>query len=137
MPYLIGFNCSEGVKESIWQARAMNFYGEYLLPCGKGSFGVNSAFMSLNRYEQMLFDYVENRAEEKLFWEARVADVWRREKNSEQGVLDLNAQLWEYFEERSRYESPFREVVQREGAAKISMLNLSEYLLRMWTASTP
>ncbi|MCH6255999.1 hypothetical protein MLD52_05530 [Puniceicoccaceae bacterium K14] len=93
--------------------------------------------MSLNRYEQLLLDYVEMRDEEKRFWLARVIEIWKRGGNSERAVLDLNAQLWEYFEERSRYESPFREIVLREGRAKISMISLSEYLLKMWTVSTP
>lgn len=81
----------------------------------------------------MLFDYLEGRDDEKRYWEARVMDIWSKDKATKRAVLTLNALLWEYFEERSRHESPFREVVLREGAAKISMLNLSEYLLRMWT----
>ena len=89
--------------------------------------------MSLNRYERMLMDYLENHAEEKRLWEARVWEIDRRGGRRESKVLDLSSLLWEYFEERSRFESPFREVVIHEGSKKISMLNLSEYLLRMWT----
>ena len=89
--------------------------------------------MSLNRYERMLKDYLENHLEEKRFWEARVWEIDRRVGRRESKVLDLNSLLWDYFEERSRFESPFREVVIHEGSKKISMLNLSEYLLRMWT----
>jgi len=89
--------------------------------------------MSLNRYERILMDYLENHAEEKRYWEARVLEIDRRGGRRESKVLDLNSSLWEYFEERSRFESPFRELVIHEGSKKISMLNLSEYLLRMWT----
>ncbi len=88
--------------------------------------------MSLNRYEQMLFNYLESHSEEKRYWEARVLEIARRDGRRESQVLDLNRSLWEYFEERSRFESPFREIIIHEGDRKISMLNLSEYLLRMW-----
>lgn len=88
--------------------------------------------MSLNRYEQMLFSYLENHAEEKRFWMSRVLELARRDGSAKDKVLDLNGMLWDYFEERSRFESPFREVAIHEGLRKISMLNLSEYLLRIW-----
>lgn len=88
--------------------------------------------MSLNRYEQMLMNYIECHAEEERFWKARVLEVSRRGVRREAQALELNGLLWEYFEERSRFESPFREIVIHEGDRKISMLNLSEYLLRMW-----
>ncbi len=80
----------------------------------------------------MLFNYIECHAEEKRFWEARVLETSRLAIRRESQALELNGLLWEYFEERSRFESPFREVVIHEGDRKISMLNLSEYLLRMW-----
>ncbi len=88
--------------------------------------------MSLNRYEQMLFDYLENRPDEKRYWESQVLDLSRRNSRFETIASDLNRMFWDYFEERSRYESPFREVAIREGLDRISMLNLSEYLLRVW-----
>ena len=87
--------------------------------------------MSLNRYEQLLYNYLESHDDEKRFWMAHVLEISRRGGRRENQVLDLNAQLWEYFEERSRFESPFREVVIHEGDRKISMINLSEHLLRI------
>ena len=93
--------------------------------------------MSLNRYEQILFNYVETRSEEKVFWEARVLELAKRRGRRETAVLDLNGMLWEYFEERSRFESPFREVAIHEGMERISMLNLAEYLMRMWAPPPP
>jgi len=89
--------------------------------------------VSFNRYEQLLFDYLENHADERRFWTSRVFDM-SRSGSHEATVLDLNSQLWEYFEERSRYESPFKEIVVSEGLQRISLLNLSEYLVRMWGA---
>ncbi len=83
----------------------------------------------------MLFNYLDSRDDEKAYWRARVNEVARRSDRREVAVLDLNSMLWEYFEERSRFESPFREVVIHEGMEKISMLNLSEYLLRSWASA--
>lgn len=88
--------------------------------------------MSLNRHEQILFDYLENHPDEKRFWETQVLDVSRRSARVETMASDLNRMFWEYFEERSRHESPFREVAIREGLDRVSMLNLAEYLLRVW-----
>jgi hypothetical protein len=88
--------------------------------------------MSLNRYEQILSDYIEGRPEEKRFWMARVLELARRPGRREEAVLELNAQLWEYFEERARHESPFREIAVGDGLRRVSLLNLAEYWLRMW-----
>lgn len=88
--------------------------------------------MSLNRYEQILSDYVDNRPEEKRFWSSRVLELARRPGRQEAAVLELNGLLWEYFQERARHESPFREIVVGEGLCRISLLNLAEYWLRMW-----
>ncbi len=92
--------------------------------------------MSLNRYEQILMNYLECHSEEKRFWEARVTEISRSGGRLESRALELNGILWEYFEERARFESSFREVLIHEGDPKTSMLNLSEYLLRMWAPPT-
>ncbi len=88
--------------------------------------------MSLNRYEQLLFDYLESNPDEKRYWVDRVLEVARAGGRREVQALDLNGMLWEYFEERSRFEASFAEGEIGGSARKISMLNLSEYLLRMW-----
>lgn len=87
--------------------------------------------MSLNRYEQLLHDYIESRPEERRYWYERVREIERDNPRREAAALGLNAELWEYFQERSGHESQFTEVVA-SGGGKLSMLNLSEYLLRMW-----
>jgi len=88
--------------------------------------------MSLNRYESLLLGYLENHPEEKRYWEGRVREVAGRKVSRSQSAQDLNSMFWDYFEERSRHQSPFREVATHENMQKISMLNLSEYLMRMW-----
>lgn len=92
--------------------------------------------MSLNRYEQLLHDYIESLPEERRFWLDRVLEIERGASRREEAALALNAELWEYFEERARHESDFARVVSA-GGGKLSMLNLSEYLLRMWGAVKP
>lgn len=87
--------------------------------------------MSLNRYEQLLYDYIESLPEERRFWQDRVVEVAETNRRRETSALLLNSELWEYFEERSRHEPAFSDVVGG-GLGKLSMLNLSEYLLRMW-----
>lgn len=89
--------------------------------------------MSLNRYEQLLYDYIESLPEERRYWLERVVEVAETNRRREAAALALNGELWDYFEERSRHEPEFADVVGA-GAGKVSMLNLSEYLLRMWTA---
>ncbi|MDQ8185867.1 hypothetical protein [Pelagicoccus sp. SDUM812002] len=88
--------------------------------------------MSLNRYEQLLFDYIESLPEERRFWFDRVVQVAETSRRRETAALILNSELWEYFEERSRHEAGFADVVGG-GLGKLSMLNLSEHLLRMWS----
>jgi len=93
--------------------------------------------MSLNRYESMLYGYLENHPDEKRYWQGRVRDVAARKMSRDQAARDLDSMFWDYFEERSRHQSPFREVATHENMQKISMLSLSEYLLRMWAPPPP
>ncbi len=88
--------------------------------------------MSLNRYETLLRNYIDTHPDELRYWRALVLDMAAGARRREDAALRLNAALWEYFEERSRHASPFREIVVAEGMERISMLNLSEYLLRIW-----
>ncbi len=90
------------------------------------------SFMSFNRYEQLLYDYIDRNDEEKRFWEGRVVEIGRQGGRLEGLVLGLNDQLWDYFEERARFDPVLRDLRFHDGEPKISMLNLSEYLLRMW-----
>lgn len=95
--------------------------------------GVSPAMvrMSLNRYEQLLHDYVESLPEERGFWLNRVTEVAAGNRRRETAALLLNAELWDYFVERARHEPAFARLCDG-GAGKLSMLNLSEYMLRMW-----
>jgi hypothetical protein len=90
------------------------------------------ASMSLNRTEQMVFDYLQAQPDEKRHWHEKVCGVSARARDPHAAALELEAELWRYFEERSAVASPFREAAQREGLRRISLRNLAEYLLRLW-----
>ncbi len=88
--------------------------------------------MSLNRAEQMVFDYVQQHPDEKSHWQDKVTAISARATDPHRAAVALEEELWRYYEERSAVASPFREVAQREGLRRISLRNLAEYLLRLW-----
>jgi hypothetical protein len=88
--------------------------------------------MSLNRAEQMVFDYVQQHPDEKRHWQDKVRAISARATDPHAAAGELEAELWQYFKERSEVASPFKEVAQREGLRKTSLRNLSEHLLRLW-----
>ena len=94
------------------------------------------ASMSLNRYEQILYDYVTAHPDEHRYWRDRVLELDHRSGRRESIVLELNSELWGYFEERSRHLNAFNTAVDPHGG-RISMLNLAEYLLATWPPPKP
>ena len=93
--------------------------------------------MSLNRAEQMLLDYVQTHQEERQFLLDKVRAIAREQSDEARAVRSLESELWRYYEERSRVVSPFREMAAKEGLRRISMKNLAEYWLRLWTEPRP
>jgi len=90
------------------------------------------AFMSLNRTEQLLFDYVQRHPEERQHWSGKVLSLAARIPDVHLAATALETELWRYYEERSQVSEPFRSLVRREGLQRISLRNLAEYLLRLW-----
>ena len=88
--------------------------------------------MSLNRAEQMVFEYLQEKPDEKRHWHDKVISISARARDPHAAALELEGELWGYFEERSSVASPFRETAQREGLRRISLRNLAELLLRLW-----
>lgn len=88
--------------------------------------------MSLNRAEQMVFDYLQDKPDEKRHWHQKVSGISARARDPHKAAIELEGELWRYYEERSGVASPFREIAQREGLRRISLRNLAEYLLRLW-----
>ncbi len=92
--------------------------------------------MSLNRSEQLVFDYLEANPEEKSFWleKAKAAARLGDPHVAASGLADA---LWSYYEERAEVAAPFRERVRHEGLQRTSMRNLAELLLRLWVPPKP
>jgi len=92
--------------------------------------------MSLNRTEQLLFDYVQKNPDERHHWQEKVRTLAKIEPSGSI-VTVLEGELWRYYEERSRVAAPFLEIARREGTRRISLRNLAEYLLRVWLPPPP
>jgi hypothetical protein len=90
--------------------------------------------MSLNRAEQMVFDYLQGHSEERQYWTHKVQKTVSGSQDDHVAATSLEAELWRYFEERSAVAAPFRDVARREGIQRTSMRNLAEYLIRLWIA---
>lgn len=91
------------------------------------------AGVSLNRYEQLLLDYVQVNPDECDYWEVQVRALQDSHPAHLDRVLELNRLLWAYFIERGGSVPPFVDILSREGDAVISMRNLAEFLIERWT----
>lgn len=89
--------------------------------------------MSLNRWEQRVFDYVQGHPEERQFWMSKVQTVCRSNADEHAAAARLDAELWRYYEERSAVVPAFRAAAASEGLRRTSMRNLAELLVRLWT----
>jgi hypothetical protein len=87
--------------------------------------------MSLNRYEQNIFDYWELNPDERRHWQAKVAEAARRPEPAHAAAHGLERELWDYFIERSEHVPRLREL-NAGGLRRVSLLNLAEHLLRLW-----
>lgn len=86
--------------------------------------------MSLNRYEQAIFEYWERHPDEKRHWREKVESATRGGPSPEV-TGRLERELWAYVRERSPFVPALKDL---HGAAssRVSMLNLAEYLVRVW-----
>lgn len=86
--------------------------------------------MSLNRFEQAVFDYWERAPDERRHWQAKVVELTRG--GTEPGLARrLERELWSYVEERSDHVPTLREL-RLAGGTRFSLLNLAEYIIRLW-----
>ncbi len=93
--------------------------------------------VSLNRSEQITYDYLQGHAEERQFWREKVQIIAQGAADNHAAAERLQQELWAYYVERSAVAAPFREIAQREGLQRTSMRNLAEYLIRLWTVPRP
>jgi hypothetical protein len=88
--------------------------------------------MSLNRYEQTMFDYWEKQPDERRHWQAKVvAATHGVAVDPGQVARALERELWEYFLERAQHVPLFRDL-DAAGLRRISLLNLADHLVRLW-----
>jgi hypothetical protein len=95
------------------------------------------ARVSLNRSEQRLFDYLQTHKDERHFWEAKVRSFVRESSDDHLAAGRLDGELWRYYAERSAVAEPFKSAAQHEGLRRMSMRNLAELLVRLWTEPRP
>jgi hypothetical protein len=88
--------------------------------------------MSLNRNEQMVYDYLRSQPDERRHWESVIKREAGRAGDSHAAAFTVEGELWRYYVERSDVAEPFRSQVRREGLARTSMRNLAELLIRLW-----
>ena len=89
--------------------------------------------MSLNRYEQTMFNYLQKQPDELRHWQAKVLAVVQRPATGPgEKARSLERDLWDYFVERSEHVPLFR-ALSPDGPRRVSLLNLAEYLLRLWS----
>jgi hypothetical protein len=91
--------------------------------------------MSLNKYEQRLFDYLERNPEERRHWQSKVQALALQLIDAGTASRALERELWEYFVERSEHVPQLREL-NTGGLRRVSLLNLSEHLMRMFAPVT-
>ena len=93
--------------------------------------------MSLNRSEQRLFDYWEGHRDERHFWVEKVRSIVRQTGDDRVATSQLEGELWRYYLERSAVAAPFKDAAMHEGLQRISMKNLAELIIRLWTEPRP
>lgn len=87
--------------------------------------------MSLNRYEQTLFDYWERHPEERRHWQGKALEAARTGPQPGDAARRLERELWDYFLERSGQVPALRDL-NVGGVRRVSLQNLAELMLRLW-----
>jgi hypothetical protein len=93
--------------------------------------------MSLNRIEQLIYDYLHSHPDELRHWQDAVRSAARQRPDVHAAATILEHDLWSYLLERAAVVEPFRSVVRHQGPARTSMKNLAELLLRLWVPPPP
>ena len=93
--------------------------------------------MSLNRCEQRIFDYWQGHGDERHFWKEKVQTISKRLGDDHAAAAQIGSELWSYYLERSEVVPAFKDAARHEGVQRISMKNLAELLIRLWTEPKP
>jgi len=92
--------------------------------------------MSLNRYENALFAYLETNPDEYRHWQGKFQEALRGKGGVPEAARGLERELWAYFVERSEQVPKLREL-HVGGIQRVSLLNLTELLSRKWGPPPP
>ena len=93
--------------------------------------------MSLNRFEQLVFDYLRGHADERQYWQDKVRMIVTQSRSLHQAAAQLDGEFWRYFEERSGSVPTFKKMMGSPAPRRVSMTNLAELLIRLWTEPKP
>lgn len=93
--------------------------------------------MSLNRSEQILYDYLLRHADERQHLQNKVRAIVAQCQEAASAVSRIDSELWRYFEERSAVAPVFVAAARDYGLKRTSMKNLAEFLVRLWTEPRP
>jgi hypothetical protein len=91
----------------------------------------NSSEMSLNRYEQTLFTYWEQQPDERRHWQSKVAEITRGLEVPVEVARALERELWDHLVERAPHVPALR-ALGISTVQRVSLLNLAEYIVRLW-----
>jgi len=78
-----------------------------------------------------MFNYWQNQPDELSHWKAKVVQATKVVAAPGEVARALERELWEYFTERSQHVPVFRDL-SPGGVRRVSLLNLAEYVLRLW-----
>jgi hypothetical protein len=93
--------------------------------------------MSLNRFEQRIFDYLQGHRDERQFWQEKVRGIVKAENDDHAAAARLDGELWRYYVERSGVVPVFKDAARHEGLKRTSMKNLAELVIRLWVEPRP
>jgi len=85
----------------------------------------------------MLFDYVQGQNEERHYWQNKVRSIVAGAAEIPRAVDRLDSELWRYYLERSEVAPAFGAAARAYGPKRISMKNLAELFVRLWTEPRP
>jgi hypothetical protein len=93
--------------------------------------------MSLNRSEQLLYDYIQAAPDERHYWTSKVQAIVKESADTPSSVARIDSELWRYYLERSEVAPVFVAAARAYGTKRVSLKNLAEHLVRMWTEPRP
>ena len=93
--------------------------------------------MSLNRFEQRIFDYWQGHRDERQFWQEKVRGLVKTLNDDHTTAARLDGEFWRYYVERSGVVPMFKDAARHEGLQRTSMKNLAELVIRLWVEPRP